>query len=94
MPDILPNRYYTFAIERNATGYTLEASGTFTRVGFKTLHFFRPFIVDANPFGIAMSRRVNTMDATTTFCNKTIGRFEVKPERISGQQDRAILIIL
>jgi hypothetical protein len=49
MPDVLPNQYYTFAIERNATGYTLEASGTFARVGFKTLRFFRPFIVDDQP---------------------------------------------
>jgi hypothetical protein len=49
MPDVLPNQYYTFVIERNATGYTLEASGAIARVGFKTLSVFWPFIVDDEP---------------------------------------------
>jgi len=49
-PDmLLPEEYYTFAIERNSTGYTLEASGNFARVGQKTLRFFRPFVVDDEP---------------------------------------------
>ena len=46
---LLPNEYYSFAIERNSTGYTLEASGNFSRVGEKTLRFFRPFVVEGEP---------------------------------------------
>jgi len=49
--ELLPERmgddgegeFYTFAIERNTSGYTLEASGNFARVGEKTIRFFRPF---------------------------------------------------
>ncbi|WP_222720815.1 hypothetical protein [Actinomadura sp. HBU206391] len=48
-PELMPNQYYTFAIERDATGYTLEASGNFARVGQKTLRFHRPFIVGNAP---------------------------------------------
>jgi len=46
---LLPNEYYSFAIERNSSGYTLEASGNFARVGEKTLRFFRPFVVNGKP---------------------------------------------
>lgn len=48
-PELMPNEFYRFAIERNASGYTLEASGNFARVGNKTLRFHRPFIVDDVP---------------------------------------------
>ena len=48
-PELMPNEFYTFAIERDTTGYTLEASGNFARVGQKTLRFHRPFIVDNTP---------------------------------------------
>ena len=48
-PELMPNEFYTFAIERDTTGYTLEASGNFARVGQKTLRLHRPFIVDAAP---------------------------------------------
>ena len=48
-PELMPDEYYTFAIERNSTGYTLEASGNFTRVGPKTLRFYRPFVFDDVP---------------------------------------------
>ncbi len=48
-PELMPNEFYTFAIERDATGYTLEATGNFARVGWKTLRFHRPFIVDNAP---------------------------------------------
>ena len=48
-PELMPNEFYTFAIERDTTGYTLEASGNFARVGQKTLRFHRPFIVDNAP---------------------------------------------
>jgi hypothetical protein len=44
-----PDDYYTFAIERNASGYTLEASGRFARVEHKKLRFFRPFVEDDEP---------------------------------------------
>ena len=45
----MPGEFYTFAIERHTTGYTLEASGNFARVGQKTLRFHRPFVVDDIP---------------------------------------------
>ena len=45
----MPGEFYTFAIERNSTGYTLEASGNFARVGRTTLRFHRPFVVDGVP---------------------------------------------
>ncbi|MEV4535842.1 aldehyde dehydrogenase [Asanoa sp. NPDC049518] len=45
-PELMPNTFYTFAIERDATGYVLEASGNFARVGQKTLRFHRPFVVN------------------------------------------------
>jgi hypothetical protein len=48
-PELMPNEFYTFAIERDVIGYTLEASGNFARVGQKTLRFHRPFIVDNAP---------------------------------------------
>jgi hypothetical protein len=48
-PELMPNEYYTFAIERDETGYTLEASGNFARVGNKTLRLHRPFVVGNNP---------------------------------------------
>ena len=48
-PELMPNEFYTFAIERDTTGYTLEASGNFARVGQKTLRFHRPFIVNNAP---------------------------------------------
>ncbi|WP_238015061.1 discoidin domain-containing protein [Dactylosporangium sp. AC04546] len=48
-PELMPNEFYTFAIERDATGYTLEASGNFARVGVKTLRFHRPFVVNGVP---------------------------------------------
>ena len=48
-PALMPNESYRFAIERDSTGYTLEASGNFVRVGQKTLRFHRPFIVDTAP---------------------------------------------
>ena len=48
-PELMPDEFYVFAIERNTSGYTLEASGNFARVGRKTLRFHRPFIVDDAP---------------------------------------------
>lgn len=48
-PELMPTEYYTFAIERNSTGYTLETSGNFARAGQQTLRFHRPFVVDDVP---------------------------------------------
>jgi hypothetical protein len=49
-PESLPQQqFYTFAMERNASGYTMEASGYFARAGFQTFRFFRPFVVDDEP---------------------------------------------
>ncbi|RCG28633.1 mucin-5B [Sphaerisporangium album] len=48
-PELMPNTYYTFAIERDATGYTLEASGNFARAGQRTLRFHRNFVVGNDP---------------------------------------------
>ncbi|GIF45606.1 F5/8 type C domain-containing protein [Asanoa ferruginea] len=48
-PELMPNSSYTFAIERDTTGYVLEVSGNFARVGQKTLRFHRPFVVNNNP---------------------------------------------
>jgi hypothetical protein len=44
-----PDEYYTFAIERNSSGYTLEASGRFARVGLQTYRYYRPFEEDGVP---------------------------------------------
>ena len=48
-PELMPEEVYTFAIERDADGYTLEASGNFARAGRRTLRFHRPFVVDEAP---------------------------------------------
>ena len=48
-PERMPYETYTFAIERSATGYTLETSGNFARIGRTTLRFHRPFVVDGVP---------------------------------------------
>ena len=48
-PELMPDEFYTFAIERNSTGYTLEASGNFAHIGRTTLRFHRPFVVDGVP---------------------------------------------
>jgi len=48
-PELMSNEFYTFAIERDPTGYTLEATGNFARVGQKTLRFHRPFIFNNTP---------------------------------------------
>ncbi|MEE2791037.1 MAG: mucin-5B [Acidobacteriota bacterium] len=48
-PELMPNEFYTFAIERDLTGYTLEATGNFARGGQQTLRFHRPFVVNNIP---------------------------------------------
>lgn len=48
-PELMPNEYYTFAVERNLTGYTMEVSGNFARAGVQTIRLYRPFEVDGEP---------------------------------------------
>ncbi|KAG7346947.1 hypothetical protein IV203_006016 [Nitzschia inconspicua] len=48
-PELMPNEYYTFAIERNSTGYTMEVSGNFVHSGVQTIRFHRPFEVNGEP---------------------------------------------
>ncbi len=48
-PELLPDRPYRFAIERDATGYTLETSGVFAHVGRATLRYHRDFVEDGVP---------------------------------------------
>ncbi|MFE4539036.1 hypothetical protein ACFRKB_28875 [Streptomyces scopuliridis] len=45
----MPSEGYTFAIERDETGYTLEASGNIARAGQQTHRFHRDLIVDDTP---------------------------------------------
>lgn len=48
-PELMPDEYYTFAIERDKTGYTMEVTGNFLHAGHKTLRFHRDFIEDDQP---------------------------------------------
>ncbi|WP_218034068.1 discoidin domain-containing protein [Acrocarpospora corrugata] len=48
-PELMPNQFYTFAIERDATGYILEVTGNFARSGQRTIRMHRPFIVNNAP---------------------------------------------
>jgi hypothetical protein len=48
-PELMPNEYYTFAVERNSSGYTMEVSGNFARSGNQTIRLHRPFEVNGEP---------------------------------------------
>ncbi|UOE45066.1 hypothetical protein [Agromyces larvae] len=48
-PEIMPDSDYVFAVERSATGYTLEVTGDFLHAGHQTLRFYSPFIGGATP---------------------------------------------
>jgi hypothetical protein len=48
-PELMPKETYTFAIERDETGYTLEMSGNFRHAGPMTLRYHRGFIEDGRP---------------------------------------------
>ncbi|WP_182201524.1 FIMAH domain-containing protein [Paraliobacillus salinarum] len=48
-PELMPEEDYTFAIERNKTGYTMEISGNFLHAGEKTLRYSRDFIENGQP---------------------------------------------
>lgn len=42
-PQVMPNEDYTFAVERDATGYTEEVTGNFLHIGRRTLRFRADF---------------------------------------------------
>jgi hypothetical protein len=48
-PEVMPGADYLFAIERTATGYTMEMSGEFLYVGEATLRYSRNFVQDGKP---------------------------------------------
>ncbi|MDO8187549.1 collagen-like protein [Conexibacter sp. JD483] len=48
-PELMPREDYTFAIERDATGYVLEVTGDFARAGRRTIRFHRNFVENNVP---------------------------------------------
>ncbi len=48
-PELMPEQRYRFAIERDATGYTLEVEGNFRFVGETTYRYHRSFLQDRHP---------------------------------------------
>jgi hypothetical protein len=48
-PELMPSQSYTFAIERTATGYTLEMTGNFRHVGHATIREHRDFVQGGIP---------------------------------------------
>jgi hypothetical protein len=49
VPEDMPRHSYTFAVERDASGYTLEVSGCFRYGGCRTFRHHRDFIQDGRP---------------------------------------------
>ncbi|GAB3474889.1 hypothetical protein GCM10027440_05940 [Nocardiopsis coralliicola] len=43
VPEAMPDRDYTFAVERRDGSYTMEVSGEFRHIGERTLRYERPF---------------------------------------------------
>lgn len=48
-PELMPDEDYTFAIEKDKTGYTMEMSGNFLYAGNRTLSYKRGFTEDDKP---------------------------------------------
>ncbi|MBY7144552.1 hypothetical protein KFZ56_16140 [Virgibacillus sp. NKC19-3] len=48
-PELMPDEDYTFAIERDKTGYTMEMSGNFLHAGEKNLRYHRDFVEGDEP---------------------------------------------
>lgn len=46
VPELMPKQTYRFAIERDATGYTMEIRGHFRFVGHQTYRYRRDFVQD------------------------------------------------
>ena len=49
LPELMPTKRYRFAIERDESGYTLEAKGHFRYIGEYTHRYHRNFIQDGRP---------------------------------------------
>lgn len=49
VPEEMPGNTYRFAVERDATGYTLEVSGCFRYGGCRTIRQHRDFVEDGRP---------------------------------------------
>jgi len=49
LPELMPTKRYSFAIERDETGYTLEAKGHFRYIGEYSHRYHRDFIQDGRP---------------------------------------------
>jgi hypothetical protein len=78
-PELMPKEDYTFAIERDETGYTLEVSGNFRHVGEETYRFHRDF-VDTD-----IDRGVIKNDVP-------IFHYNVAPEEYDGRFNSAITV--
>ncbi|UJF17775.1 hypothetical protein L0B53_12130 [Vibrio sp. SS-MA-C1-2] len=48
-PELLPEKSYTFAVERDEGGYTIEMTGPFRHVGQTTLRYHHKFIEEDRP---------------------------------------------
>jgi len=48
-PELMPHSSYRFAIERDATGYTIELHGPFRYTGMTTLRYHHDFVEDGRP---------------------------------------------
>ncbi len=48
-PEMLPRAAYRFAVERDASGYTIELSGPFRHVGQATYRLHHDFVEDGRP---------------------------------------------
>jgi hypothetical protein len=69
-PDVMPNEDYTFAVERDTTGYTEEVTGNFGHgVGVRTFRFHRNFVVGNVPI---WHYNTSTADGYTGQYNNTL----------------------
>ncbi|ROR90396.1 hypothetical protein [Nocardioides aurantiacus] len=48
-PELLPTKRYRFAVERDASGYTIELTGPFRHVGQATYRLHHDFVEDGRP---------------------------------------------
>ncbi|MDI9903167.1 hypothetical protein QM716_25250 [Rhodococcus sp. IEGM 1409] len=48
-PELMPDASYTFAVERDKTGYTIEMSGPFSHIGQTTLRYHSDFVENGRP---------------------------------------------
>ena len=70
VPELLPAQSYRFAIERDATGYTMEMSGPFRHTGQATFRYHRDFVQDGRPiwhYNQTAAEYDGAFDSTLTF---------------------------